>query len=306
MMNIKYSFYCLTILAILTCSVSCDSVLSRKDTYVIIYPKIEWNPVNPNKDAIYIDSEFDTTLNQFVFKVDGVNSESGIDTMKISKRDIEKGGRKTIRTETGLYMKKPLTVNQIESLLKLHGISDHSLKEKLYWMCKLTYAHVKVSKNNYGDIIGYNAISGNDYIPNEYYSILTKSMEISPNDVNLGRREHDGNYIRYYLTICNPILLASEINDIDSSSSENNGLPISSNYNDLRIDFLCGVLNNLTPIDFTNKELSVAPAPSHKIYFCVWVSGNLYISNHNGELFYETYPDYFPFSYHTENIKRSK
>ena len=277
----------------------------KKDFQIIIHPKISWNPVDPNSDAIYIDNLIDTTLNQFVFKVEGVNSDSGVDTIRISKKDIENGGRKTIRTETGLYMEHPITINQVEELLKLQGISNHSLKEKLYWMCKLTYGKIQVNKNEYGDIISYGVKSRNEYIPSNYYSISTKSMEINALDINLGTLEHTGNFIKYSLTICNPSVLSGDFNNVDKALIGNSVLQDIGNYNDLALDFYCGVLGNITAIDFGDSELGIKPAPSHKIYLAIWVSGNLYVANHNGKYLCETFPKFFPFSYHSAYIKRS-
>ena len=165
--------------------------------------------------------------------------------------------------QASLTSDQPLSIDDIEKYFAEKGIYDHSLRQKIYWLCKVTYSQLNTIRDSYGDIEGYYVISDNQIIPADYYIISTNFLgknELSPNVQDLGEYKYDGNSITFEL-------LLDKVNEYQKSHMESYQIPISLDNSGLNIKPNNGYRFYLRVRVYSIIKLIIAKKITYPVYY---------------------------------------
>ena len=240
---------------------SCKSNLFKKEIQVIVNPYSYWNPADPENLNKYINPEKYEITKHFLFKVNGING-SEADTFIFSRDELD-GKKFGIQCNTTLTLNKSLTVKQMEEFLSYCGIENHNLRYKLTWLSKLTSASIHSTRNQYGDVTGYYAISGYDIIPGDFYSLSSDYQRIIPNEIILAEKK----YVENMMTIT------------------------------LKLGTQFSVFDNF--IEFHGTDVNFKPCNGYRIAFTIRIIGCILV---NHVVLFSNYSELFPFKYTYEEL----
>lgn len=240
---------------------SCQSNVFKKEIQVVIKPYQFWNPADPENSDKYINPDKYEITKHFCFTVNGING-SDADTFIFSEKKLE-GKEIKIVCRTTLTLPKPISIEQIEELLSLTGIENHNLRYKLYWLDRLRFAKIVNNKDQYGDVTGSYAVSGDEYIPSEFYCLSNDNLNIIPKVIELGSQSYGNNEIMYSLKVNSTSIYDSkiELHSIDSEfkDSIDDFIYLSIrivSYINLNIDgILISNYSEIFPFNYTYEEL---------------------------------------------------
>jgi hypothetical protein len=221
----------------------------------------------------------------FVFKVSKWLLD---DTLYLSYTYIPENDTVHHYLESRLYLDKSVTCEQIEKFFNINNIYNHSLNEKLYWLCKLTSAKLIEHKNFYGDVTEYYVMAGDKIVPPKYYEIRKlrdgfnndQSLKIFPKNNLLVEKGFQGNSIEFSLLLEHP------------SDNKNPFL----GYDLLSDDV---ITYSTTKISMENSDFQVRPAKGYNVRLKIIVRSFFGISKgrDKNEYDYSYYPQFFPYNF---------
>jgi hypothetical protein len=201
--------------------------------------------------------------------------------------------------QTRLVLNRKINVNEIESLLSSCGINNHKLREHLFWMCELTKAKLIEDKNEFGDITGYYAKHGNNYIPKDYWYLRSGMDFINAEWISLGTYSpFTKDDIKFSLFIT-----SSQNSDYDEITGEGkdfvniNGFKHDAQGNTI-LD-AGGYFGQATQISFADSDISFKPSKDYRIYFRIEIKGKCIITCHmddDNSLKFDYNRYFFPFN----------
>lgn len=160
---------------------SCDSLFNKASEEEIKIVIVD-SPVFPSFNAYFSkDLKPGITESGITFKV--INSHSDTlnkDTVTFKRTDFDFSDRDTIYIEREYFLTidEEITLKQLETYFQKNNYSYRNLREKIYWMSRISRAEIKESKNNFGDVDGCWLVTPEgEYIPPAYWSYSLNTYE---------------------------------------------------------------------------------------------------------------------------------
>ena len=267
---------------------SCNYIKEEnKKVFLIISPKDHW----PSGFYMSNDTKINGDTKKEFFKVH-LDNRRDADTTLIDRTNFNKNDTCNINVRGFLYSDNPISIEQFELFLLHQGIHNHTLREDLYWLSRLTQARLIQKKNVHGDVIGYYVKVGNEYVPEKYYSIENYLGEIVLKQklIELAHQEANSNSFNIYMTLFRrkPNKDNLDIKDYKINSKE------------LFIPFYNNV--NTFPLSFKTSKIGAQPVNGIGISVRIEVNSVLKVIINNGEIKYVTTSELFPYNFRIENI----
>ncbi|MDY0278138.1 MAG: hypothetical protein RBQ97_08635 [Acholeplasma sp.] len=176
----RFNIFLFILLIALTVS-SCES-LFKKDNEGEIKIVIADSPIFSSFYS-FSSNELKSGITEsgIAFKVVNRYSDTlNYDTLTYIREDFDFFDRDTIYIDREYYLTldEEITLRQLEDYLRTNNYSYRNLREKVYWMSRISRAKIKENKNNFGDVEGCWLVTPeSEYIPPDYWSYSLNTLK---------------------------------------------------------------------------------------------------------------------------------